>query len=76
MNPEAIPFRVNSLEATVAKINTDMYHGAGRANPSITSRLDSLEDRMDRIERNARHTLWLLVTILLTLLADIAKKHL
>lgn len=62
----------------IGKIETDIYYGAGRENPSITTRLSLLEDNMeklsdhlDKIVGYATKGFWLLVTILVTALVNI-----
>jgi hypothetical protein len=44
-----------SLRKTVEQLVIDVWQGRDKHNPSITARLASLEDCVDRIEKAAEH---------------------
>lgn len=56
-----------TLEGMVEKMYTDLYVGNGVNNPSITTRLASIEE----VIRTFKHLFWIGVATLLTLIADI-----
>lgn len=47
--PLSIPQRVHKLEV-------DMYYGDGKENPSMTTRVASLEDCVERMEKTSTET--------------------
>lgn len=67
-----------SPEDKVEKMYTDMYVGEGKDNPSMTTRMAMVEDKVDRVEdkidrqgKNVNKALWLVVATLLGLGGEI-----
>lgn len=52
----------------------DMYIGDGAKNLSITTRLTMTEDRIDRMSKNINKALWLAVSTLIGLVAELVLK--
>ena len=63
----------DAVKRKADKIYVDMYEGNGKDNPSITTRLSMVEDKIERMSRNLNKGLWLLGGTLLGLLAEIVK---
>jgi hypothetical protein len=62
------------LEEDVRKLHTDMYLGNGRDNPSITTRLSMVEDKIERMSKNLNKALWLVAGTLLGVIGEIVAK--
>jgi len=52
------------LEDKVNKMFTDLYVGADKENPSMSSRLLLVEDAVARFTKNSNKAIWLLVSLL------------
>ena len=62
---------VEDMEEMLLKHDADLYHGRGRSDPSITSRLLLLEIAIERFTTNTSKIVWLLVGTLVVGLANL-----
>ncbi len=62
---------IEQIAKEVDHMYKDLYVGEGKSNPSITVRLSTSEEAIDRIGKNLSKMVWLLVGIFITILADV-----
>lgn len=62
------------LRYQVVKLYADMYLGSGKDNPSITTRLTMLEDKVGVMSKHIEKLGWIVLVSALAVLGDIAKE--
>ena len=60
-----------SLITRVSNLEIDMWHGRGKENPSVTTRLALIEDRLNRIARILDKITWITVGLIVTIMGQI-----
>lgn len=63
------------LEERVRALEVDMWKGRDKENPSMTLRMQRVEDAQDRISGNLSKLVWLMVTVLGSVLGDVLFRH-
>ena len=58
-------------ERKLDKLGVDVWEGEGKDNPSITARLAVLEDALDKLSANIGKLVWLVISTVLAVIADI-----
>jgi hypothetical protein len=52
------------------KIRRDLWEGDGLRNPSVTTRLAVLEETMDKLTSNINKLIWLVVSLIATVIGN------
>lgn len=75
MSPPNTDYRMDRLCADVAKLKEDMYEGDGPANPSMTTRMATVEAALSSIKYYFRAIVVLLAGLVVHALWDVVVKH-
>ena len=59
-------------DGRIDKLELDLYFGSGPHNPSITTRLSLLEDAMAKLNANLNKLVWLVVSVLVAAIINLA----
>jgi len=60
----------------IDKLYTDVYVGDGQNNPSVTTRLFSLEENLESLQKNISKLIWLVVATLAGVVGELIMKGL
>jgi hypothetical protein len=65
-----------SIVSRVYKLETDMYHGDGKENPSMTTRMALVEDRLEKLSYILGKLTWVLVAAIFAIIGQVVLRML
>lgn len=68
---EAIAYRLERVEQRSNKLFTDMYEGEGKENPSMTVRMDRVENSVESMVESAKATRNMMLVTMLTVIGGV-----
>lgn len=68
---EAIAYRLERVEQRSNKLFTDMYEGEGKENPSMTVRMDRVENSVESMVESAKSTRNMMLVTMLTVIGGV-----